>query len=352
MTDASLAAVANFDEQQALDLRERQIAVLGSAKQIANVIYVVTELGIADLLVDGPVPVARLAAATESHEDALRRILRAASAVGIFDEQEDGSFALTPLGEGLTSARIGGLRPMVQFSGADFNRLPYAEILHSVRTGEPAFNKVFGMGFYDYLQAHPEANRFFEGFMAHWSRRLADRFAAELAPERFGRIADIGGSNGYFLAKMLQRHPDGTGVLFDLPEVVADAEPLLKEHGVTERVEVRGGDFFTDELPVGADAYILKSIVHNWPDDTCVTLLRRIRAAIGDADSRLIAIDQIVPPRNQWDHAKIIDIDMLVLFGGKERDLTEWQALFTASGFELVNTPASRGWALLEARPI
>lgn len=352
MTDASLAAVANFDQKQALDLRERQIAVLGSAKQIAHVIYVVTELGIADRLVDGALPVGQLAADTETHEDALRRILRAAAAFGIFAEQEDGTFALTPLGEGLTSARIGGLRPMVQFSFHDFNRLPYTEIMHSVRTGEPAFNKVFGMGFYDYLQAHPEVNRFFEGFMAHWSRRLADRFAAELAPERFGRIADIGGSNGYFLAKMLQRHPAGTGVLFDLPEVVADAEPLLKEHGVAERVEVVGGDFFSSPLPVGADAYILKSIVHNWPDATCVTLLKRIREAIGDADARLIAIDQIVPPLNQWDHSKIIDIDMLVLFGGKERDLREWKAIFGAAGFELANTPAAYGWALLEARPI
>lgn len=352
MTDASIAAVANFDDEQTLDLRERQIAVLGSAKQIAHVIAVVTELGIADLLTGGPLPVSELARRAEAHEDALRRVLRAAAAVGIFTEQPGDLFALTPLGEGLTSARIGGLRPMVQFGAADFNRLPYAEIMHSVRTGEPAFDRVFGMGFYEYLQAHPEANRFFEGFMAHWSRRLADRFAAELAPERFKRIADIGGSNGYFLAKMLQRHPGGRGVLFDLPEVVADAEPLLKEHSVGDRVEVVAGDFFTSDLPAGCDAYILKSIVHNWPDDTCVRLLRKIRAAVTDPGARLIAIDQIVPPLDQWDHSKIIDIDMLVLFGGKERTLREWQALFGASGFELVNTPATRGWALLEARPV
>lgn len=352
MTDASIAAVAAFDDEQAMDLRERQIAVLGSAKQIAHVISVVTELGVADVLAGGPRTVKDLAVEVEAHEDALRRVLRAAAAVGIFTEQSVDLFALTPLGEGLTSPRIGGLRPMVQFSGANFNRLPYAEIMHSVRTGEPAFDRVFGMSFYEYLQSNREANNFFEGFMAHWSRRLADRFADELAPERFARIADIGGSNGYFLARMLQRHPAGRGVLFDLPEVVADAAPLLTEYGVADRVETVAGDFFTSDLPAGCDAYILKSIIHNWPDEACIRLLRRLRATIGDTGARVIAIDQVVPALDQWDHSKIIDIDMLVLFGGKERTLREWEELFAASGFTLANTPATRGWALLEARPI
>ncbi|MDR7276794.1 methyltransferase [Catenuloplanes atrovinosus] len=350
MTDASLAAAANFDERQRLDDRERQIAVLGSAKQISHVIYAVSELAVADLLAERPRTVPELAAETGTHTDALRRVLRGAASVGIFEERDGDVFALTPLGEGLRSDRIGGLRPMVQFSNTDLTRLPYAEILHSVRTGEPAFDRVYGMPFYDYLAGHPEHNRFFEGFMAHWSRRLADRFAGELAPERFRRIADVGGGNGYFLSRMLQRHPAGEGHLFDLPEVVADAEPVLKEAGVADRVTVTGGDFFADELPRGCDAYILKSIIHNWPDERCLALLRRLRETIGDSGATLIAIDQVVPPLNQWDHSKIIDIDMLVLFGGKERTLREWTDLFAAAGFTLVNTPAERGWALLEAR--
>ncbi|MCA2219206.1 methyltransferase [Jidongwangia harbinensis] len=352
MTDASVAAVATFDEEQALDIRERQIAVLGSWRQIGHAILVVSELGVADHLVAGPRTAEELAEATEADADALRRVLRCVATVGVFAERTDGRFELTPLAEGLRADRIGGLRPMVLFSAAAFTRLPYAEIMHSVRTGEPAFDQVFGMSFYQYLEANPEVNRFFEGFMAHWSRRLADRFAGELAPERFGRIADVGGGNGYFLSKMLQRHSTGTGVLLDLPTVVADAEPVLKEHGVTERVTVVAGDFFTDPLPAGCDAYILKSIIHNWPDERCLAILRRVRETIGDTDARLIMIDQIVPPLNQWDHSKIIDLDMLVLFGGKERNLREWQQLLTAGGFELANEPAARGWALLEARPV
>jgi multifunctional cyclase/dehydratase/O-methyltransferase len=350
MKDASLAAVANFDERQRKDLRERQIAVLGSSKQISYVIQVLADLGVADQLAAGPRSVTELATAVEAHADALRRILRCAASVGIFAETDDDVFELTPLAEGLKSDRVGGLRPMVAFSSMELTQLPYAQIMHSVRTGEPAFDRVFGMPFYHYLAQNPDQNQFFEGFMAHWGKRLADRFAGELAPERFARIADIGGGNGYFLSRMLQRHTTGEGFLFDLPEVVADAEPVLKEAGVTDRVTVTGGDFFADPLPAGCDAYILKSIVHNWPDDRCVALLRRVREVIGDSGARVIAIDQIVPDRNRWDHAKVIDIDMLVLFGGKERTLREWTALFDAADLTLSNTPAESGWALLEAQ--
>ncbi len=352
MSEANITSVPNFDHEQSLDLRERQIAVLGSWSQIGHVIYALGELCVADHLAAGPRTVEELAAATDTNPSALRRVLRCAAAVGIFAEQEDDErFALAPLGEGLKSNKIGGLRPMVLFSAADFTRLPYAEILHSVRTGEPAFDRVYGMPFYKYLETHPEANRFFEGFMTHWGRRLADRFAGELSPERFFRIADIGGGNGYFLAKMLQRHADGMGVLFDFPSMVADADAVINEHGVADRVTIVAGDFFGDSLPAGCDAYILRSILHKWSDQQSEIILRQIRTAMGEVDSRLIVIDQVIPPLNQWDHAKVLDIDMLVLFGGKERNLREWQRLFADTGFELTNQPAVRGWTLLEARP-
>jgi multifunctional cyclase/dehydratase/O-methyltransferase len=302
-------------------------------------------------LLDGPRRPKELAAATDTDPSALLRVLRCAAAVGIFAEDEDGRFSLNPLAEGLLSAKVGGLRPMVQFSSLEFTRVPYAEILYSLRTGKPAFDHVFGMPFYDYLAANPEVGRFFMEFMNHWSRRLADRFSGEIAPERFARIADIGGGSGYFLAKLLQRSPESSGVLFELPSVAADAETELEENGVFDRATIKAGDFFADNLPPGCDAYILKSILHNWPDEQCAAILRKTRTAMGDRDSRLIVIDQVVPPLNQWDHAKVIDIDMLVLFGGKERTLREWRQLFADSGFELANEPAASGWAVLEARP-
>lgn len=343
---------SSIPDHGALTGREQQIAVLGSWNQVGHVVYVLSELKVPDLLEEGPRTAADLASATESHPDSLERVLRCAAAVGIVHESEEGRFTLTELGGGLKSARLGGLRPMVQFSTSDLVRLPYTEILHSVKTGEPAFQRVFGMPFYDYLEANPTSGDFFVGFLAHWSRRLADRFADELGMERFKHVADIGAGDGYFLAKALERAPGATAELFDLPELVDKARELIEEQGLADRVSVAGGDFFTDALPRGCEAYILKSIIHNWSDEDSVRILRAVRDAMGDTDSRLLIIDQVVPPRNEWDHAKMLDIDMLVLFGGKERDLQEWQALFEASGFELTTPPERRGWSVLECRPL
>lgn len=343
---------SGIPDHRELTGREQQIAVLGSWNQVGHVVYVISELKVPDLLEAGPRTIEELASASDSHPDALGRVLRCAAAVGIVRESEDGRFTLTELGNGLKSERLGGLRPMVQFSTSDLVRLPYSEILHSVRTGEPAFQRVFGMPFYEYLEANPASGDFFLGFLAHWSRRLADRFADALGMERFKHVADIGGGDGYFLAKALERAPGATAELFDLPELVEKARALIAEEGLAERVSVSGGDFFTNTLPRGCDAYILKSIIHNWSDEDSVRVLRAVRDAMGDSDSRLLIIDQVVPPSNEWDHAKMLDIDMLVLFGGKERDLGEWQNLFEASGFELTTAPERRGWSVLECRPL
>lgn len=332
-----------------LSVRERQIALLGSWNQVGHVIHVLAELGIADHIADGPLPVAELAGATGSHADALYRVLRCAAALDIVEEDEKGRFSLTPVGEGLKSAQLGGLRPMVQLSSAEYVRKAYADILHSVRTGEPAFDHVYGTSFYQYLEEHPEAGEFFGGFMAHWSRRLGDRFAEQLDLGRFDRIADVGGGDGYFLARSLEELPGVEGELFELPAVADRARDLLKTHALQDRVTVSEGDFFTDPLPPGCGAYILKSVLHDWGDPQAEAILHRIRA-VAESDARVIIIDQIVPPANEWDHSKIIDIDMLVLRGGRERSLAEWQRLFAATGLELVNTPTT-GWTVLECRP-
>lgn len=341
----------NIDLTPELNGREQQIAVLGSWNQIGNVIYVLSELRIADCLSSGPSTAEQLAALTTTNPSALRRVLRCAAAVGILAEDDDGRFTLTRLGDGLRSDQLGGLRPMALFSAADHVRRSYAEILHSVRTGEPAFDRVFGMSFYEYLRVNPDIGRSFAGFMAHWSRQLSERYADNLGLERFSRIADIGGGDGYFLARILRDHQASTGELFELPQVAERAKELIAEQGITHRVHIVGGDFFTDPLPERCDAYLLKSILHDWRDGEATAILRSVRKAIGDVDSRLIVIDQIVPSSNQWDHAKVIDIDMLVLFGGKERTLSEWSTLFAEGGFELAQLPTGTGWITMECRP-
>lgn len=337
--------------EEADALRERQNAVLGSGGQVWHVISVLAELGVADLLADGPVPITELAAATDTDASALRRVLRCAAAVGIFTELEDSRFALSPLAEGLVSTRVGGLRPMVRFHNMDFVRRSYARMLHSVRTGEPAFDQVYGMPFHEYLEHDDELARFYAGFLTHFSKRLADRFVGRLGLERFDRIADIGAGTGHFLAPMLVERPGARGWLFDQQKALDTAGTVLAEHGVSERVTMVAGDLFTGDLPAGCALYTLKSVLHRLSDERAVTLLGRVRDAMDGADATVVVIDQIVPPLDEWDHAKAIDIDTLVLYGGKERTLAEWTELFDQAGFVLRGKPEPRGWAHLEITP-
>ncbi|MFE2108314.1 methyltransferase [Kitasatospora sp. NPDC059463] len=333
-----------------MDLHSRQLLLLAGGGRLARTVHVLVELGIADLLADGPRTVADLARSTAAHELSLYRVLRAAAAVGVFAEGPAGTFSATPLSDGLRSDNKQGVLPLVRYNNLDITWRPFDEILHSVRTGEPAFDKVFGRSFFEHLERTPAAGEFFERFMMHWSRRLVLEGLDELRLGRFPRIADLGGGDGWFLAQVLRRHPELTGVLVDLPRVASSAHPVLEEAGVADRATVVPGDFFTDPVPTGCDAYLFKGVLHNWSDERVVTVLRRVREAVGDSGATLLVLDQVMAPENEWDHAKFLDLDMLVLFGGRERVLAEWQDLFHRAGFELVNDPGLK-WTMLECRP-
>jgi multifunctional cyclase/dehydratase/O-methyltransferase len=188
--------------------------------------------------------------------------------------------------------------------------------------------------------------------MTDLGRWETDRHLDAVRPERFRRIADIGGGHGHFLAAALRRAPDASGLLFDRPAVIPRADRTLAEEGVIDRVTRVAGDFFTHPLPDGCDAYVLKAVLHGLPDDRAERLLRAVRTAIGDRDgARLFVVEQVVAEGNAWDHAKFLDLDMLVLFGGRERRLDEWRPLLARCGFELVNRPGEGHWAVLECRP-
>lgn len=329
----------------------QQLLLLAGTGRLARIVHALVELEIADLLAAGPRGVEELAKATGAHELSLYRILRSAAAVGIFSEGPRKTFSQTPLSDGLRSDNPAGVLPLVKYNNMELTRRPFEEIMHSVRTGEPAFSQVFGTSFFEHLERTPEEGQFFERFMAHWSRRLVLEGLADYGMERFSRIVDLGGGDGWFLAQVLQRNPGATGILMDLPRVAASAHPVLEEAGVAERVTVLPGDFFTDPVPTGCDACFFKGVLHNWSDEKITTVLRRVREAIGDSDARLLIFDQVMAPENEWDHAKLLDIDMLVLFGGRERVLAEWQQLLSHTGFEFVNTP-DHTWTTLECHAV
>lgn len=332
------------------DLHAHHLLLLASGERLARVVHVLAELGVAELLADRPRTVSDLAALTSTHPPSLYRLLRCAAAVGIFVELPRQAFTLTALGDGLRSRYPDTVLPLLRYSNLDIVRRPFDNLLYSTRTGEPAFRSTFGMEFYEYLEQNPEVSSFFARFMQGWSQQIVDEELAGFDLGRFDCVADLGGGDGFFLAQILKRNPTMKGYLLDLPAVVSQAYPLLAEHGVEDRATVVAGDFFVDPLPLGCDAYLLKAVLHNWSDSRAVELLRRVRGAIGDGGARLLVVEPVIGPANRWDYGKFLDIDMLVIFGGRERTLEEWRGLLADSGFELLNEP-DQHWSLLECRP-
>ncbi|GDY31752.1 methyltransferase [Gandjariella thermophila] len=333
------------------ELHAHHLLLLASGGRLMRIVQVLVELGLADMIGDGTMTADEIADKTGMHAPSLYRVLRAAAAVGILVEEPLKTFGLTPLGNGLRSNHPDGIFALVKYSIMDLTMRPYAEIMHSVRTGEPAFESAFGVSFYQYLEDNPEISRFFERFMRHWSRQtMQEDVWQQLRPQRFNRIADLGGGDGFFLSNVLREAPDTTGYLLDLPGAVAAAPPILEEHGVADRVTVIPGDFLTDDIPQGCDAYLFKGVMHNLSNDKLDLVLGKVRDALdGNPEGRLLIFDHVLEPPNQWDFGKFLDVDMLVLFGGHERTLEEFREAFDRCGFELLAEPTDH-WALLECR--
>ncbi|WP_406865322.1 methyltransferase [Streptomyces sp. HUAS MG47] len=329
-----------------------RLLLLTDGKRISRVLHVVAELGVADELAGGPLTVAELAERTDAHADSLGRVLRVAAAFGVFTEEADGRYALNEVGSCLRSGLPGGQRDMVLYNGDEMLWRSYGQLMHTVRTGEPAFEAAYGHTFFEHLEQDPRAGALFDRAMTGMSRATARMLLDGYEFGQYGRIADVGGGRGLFLAELLARHPEARGTLVDRPSVVAEADKSFEEAGVADRVDVVPGDFF-EELPTGADAYVLKAVLHDWDDDRAAAILGRVREALaGNPEGRLLICEFLVGPANEWDRGKLLDLDMLVRFGGRERSEQQWRALLATAGFELVNEPAAGRWAVLECRPV
>lgn len=330
------------------------LMLLTCGARLAAIVASLGELGIADLLVAGPRSSAELAGLTGTHAQSLLRVLRAAATAGVFTEQHDGAFALTPLSRSLLRDNPYSLWPLVDYSRTELVRAPYEHLTHSIRTGEPSFETALGLPFWKHLENNPELSEFFDATMTRLGQWETEEHLDLISPERFVRIADLGGGAGHFLAAALHRAPEATGVLLERPEVLDGARAQLADAGVLNRVEVRPGDLFSLDpaLPEDCDAYVLKAVLHNWPDQDGRRLLTALRRHIGDRGSRLYIVEQVVAGGNVFDHAKFLDVDMLALFGGVERDLPTWRALLTDCGFRLSTEPAAGRWTVLQCEPV
>jgi hypothetical protein len=317
---------------------------------VSQAIYVAAKLGIADLLTNGPVDCEDLAAATDTHAPSLRRVLRALASVGVFTEVSPGSFALTPLAELLRAGTPGSMRALAIMYAEEQYRA-WGELLHSVRTGEMAFDHQFGMGYFEYLAQHPDSDRVFNEAMTGWTHQLVGAVVDAYDFSPFETVVDVGGGFGALLADILRSNPGTRGILFEQPHVVASAEEYFAAAGVTDRCTFVGGDFFA-AVPAGGDAYVLSQILHDWDDERCVTILRHCRRAMPD-HGKLLVVELVLPAGDEPSLGKWLDLHMLVLLGGRERTAAEYDTLFRAAGFKLARiVPTPPGPSIVEAVPV
>jgi hypothetical protein len=313
---------------------EAQIMQMSMGVFISQAIYVAAKLGIADLVEDEAKTTADLAASTGTHERSLYRLLRSLASVGVFTETTDRTFGNSPMSETLRSDSPTSTRAMALFLGDDAHWRVYADMMYSLQTGRPAWEHVHGVPCFQYMfEANPGFGRIFNQAMTSASHAQNPAVVAAYDFSGIGTLADIAGGRGHLLAAVLQKYPSMGGVLFDLGVVLADGAELLSSYGLEDRVKMVAGDF-TSEIPVVADAYILKHIIHDWYDDTCEKILGNIRRSMPDG-ARLLIVDSVIPPGNDPHPGKILDLEMLIAPGGVERTAEEFETLLTNSGFQL-----------------
>jgi hypothetical protein len=321
-----------------------------SAAWVAQAIAVAAKLGLADLVEDGARSVDDLAAETATDAASLYRLLRALAGVGIFAEDDDARFELTPLAEPLRSGVPGSVRAMCAMRGEPWFWGAWGDLLHSVRTGESAFEHRHGRALFEFLGDDPGAMSLFAEAMTSMSETEG---AAVLAAHDFSAartVVDVGGGQGFLLAAILQANPAVRGVLFDLPAAVASARRVLETAGVTERCEIVGGSFF-DGVPTGGDVYLLKSVIHDWDDDRAAAILANCRRVM-DRSGTLMLIERVIPCGNEPSVAKWMDLNMLVATAGRERTESEYRSLYERAGFQLTTiTPSAAQVSLIEGHP-
>jgi O-methyltransferase domain len=315
----------------------------------SQVTYVVAKLGIADRLAESPRTADELAAGLGVNADRLGRTLRLAAYYGIVAEVSGRRFELTAIGRPLCTGVAGSVKATAVMLGEEHYRA-WADLLYSVRTGEPAFDHVFGAPFFDYMTAHPETQATFDAAMSDgvdvFYTSLAESF--DFAKSRV--VVDVGGGNGSLSAVILKRHPHIEAVIYDQPQVLGAADRYLSSAGVRSRCRLVPGNFF-ESVPEGGDAYLLSNIVHDWDDERALRILRNCRAAMAPLGAVLL-VESVFPEHGQPSRAAMFDVNMMVVLTGRERTEQQYRALFTAADLQLTRvTPISGGECLIEARP-
>ena len=300
-------------------------------KWVGHAVYAAAALEIPDAFTDEMMTVAELARRTDTDEDALYRLMRLLASQGIFKEVRNRTFALTPMARALRSGQ-GSIRNMVMFQFAPYFQRAWFDIARCVKTGEPALERTLGQPVFEFFKEHPEEAAYFDTAMYNDCFQSAAAVVAAHDFSEAGTVVDFGGGLGVLLACILAKFPSTRGVLLDLPHVVAHAAPVFETFGVSDRVEIVGGDFF-ESVPRG-DTYIGRNIVHSFDDEPCVRILSNIHRAM-NPEGALLIVDTIIAEDNGPSFGKLLDVNMLVASGGRERTEREHEGLLNRTGFRI-----------------
>ncbi len=319
------------------------------ATWVSQAITVAAELGVADALAGGPLTIDELSAKVGADSDALGRLLRALIGRGVFRHRRDGRYELNSLARTLCSDAEVSMTWAAQFYGSREQRERWTLLADSIRTGQSVVPALHGKESFDYFAEDPRHADLFNRTMASISQLTDASVAAGYDFTAYPTIVDVGGGHGPLLATILAATPGSQGVLYDLPAVVADAPKILCEKAIADRVRIEEGSFF-DSVPAGGDAYVLKNIIHDWPDEKALQILRNVRAAAGRRATVLL-VELVIPDHDRDFPGKWADLEMLLNLAARERTAAEYRNLLSRAGFEMTRlVPTASPLSLVEAR--
>jgi len=317
----------------------------------SRAVYVFSKLGIPDLLNSGPKTVEELAAATKMHAPSLYRVLRALASIGFVSATADGRFAQTPVSEILVTDAPGSLRWFTISELGQEHYPAWGNLMHSVKTGEIAFDNFFGADAWKYFEQNPEDAAVFNNSMSGLTAATNEEILAVYDFSSFGTVVDVGGGLGGLITSILKANPKLKGILLDSAQVIEGARPKIEAARLADRCKVVPGDFFKD-VPAGGDAYVMKWIIHDWDDERAITILKNCRNQMS-RNAKIIIVDCVVPENNEPDFSKFFDLNMMVMTGGKERTEKEFSQLLSAAGFKLRRViPTKVPASIVEGEPV
>jgi C-methyltransferase len=329
-----------------------QLMRLGLGVATTQMLQAVAQLDIATRLADGPRSADELARQTDTNPEFLYRVLRTLASLGVFEALPNRAFRLTEVSELMRSDQPVSLRDVLLFFGSGWAMQGWTHLADALRSGRSGIEEAFGNNVFQYLGSHPDDLAVFQGAMTGFSSVQSPAVVDAYDFSRFRRIVDIAGGHGALLAHILRSNPKATGAVLELPEVVANGDQLVREHGLQGRLEFVAGNMF-EQVPADGDCYLLKYIVHDWDDESVKKFLTNIRRGIAK-DGRLLVVDTVIPPNATPSIGKIFDAYMVVLMpGGVERTPDEFRALFEACGFRLERVLPTRSYlSIVEGVPI